>query len=101
MELYTKDGEEVRNLEEYGAIWGNTLAASGWDNISIDMGDVSVFNDFIDTLYQLSDLASESINRLEDEFFNSVLNAIEVEQGAGKVLLENGYIQTGEYSFKL
>lgn len=100
MKLFTKDGRKIENLEALGTIWAETLIKSGIDEVIIDLGVVSIFNNFMDSIILLDVLTHESVERLGKEVFNSHISALVVEEGAKLHLLENGYVPLGDHSFK-
>ena len=78
-----------------------TFVNGGCDDVVIDVGDSSAFNDFINSLREYSDLTKNSIDYLEENLFEDSNWALEIEEGAADTLLENGYKQEGQYYFVL
>ena len=100
MELRTKNGLKVLTLNQYGTDWARMAIDGGNDEINIDTGDSTVFEDFIIYLKEESDLSEESIKYLEEHFFDDNNNAFEVEEGAREELENAGYEEIDEYFFK-
>ena len=99
MKLFTKNGKRVLTLNEYGYRWGKTYVNGGCDEANIDTGDSAAFEDFFTYLQEESDLDENSIKELKTNFWEDRNWALEVEDGAGEALLENGYEEADKNYF--